>query len=237
MKTAVLVGASSGIGEGLARLLVSNGYTVCITGRRKENLHRICNEFGDRASYSVMDVDDASSAINEFEKITENFHQVDLVVISAGTGFIDPELPWQKEEQTIKTNVSGFAAIANSAYHLFKRQGHGHLVGISSIAAVRGGPAAAYNASKAFVSSYLEGLRCRIVKDGLPIFVTDIRPGLVDTAMAQGEGLFWVQPVDKVARQIYSVIAKKKKYASVTKRWGLIAMLLKILPDAIYCKM
>ena len=70
---------------------------------------------------------------------------------------------------------------------------HGHIVGISSIAAIRGnGDAPAYNASKAFVSNYLEGIRQKVSKLNLNITVTDIQSGFVDTAMAKGEGLFWV---------------------------------------------
>jgi short-subunit dehydrogenase len=67
-----------------------------------------------------------------------------------------------------------------------------------------------------------------------PIAVTDIQAGLIDTAMAKGEGLFWVMPVEKAARQIYSAIKRRRKHAYVTKRWRIIAWLIKILPDWIY---
>lgn len=83
----------------------------------------------------------------------------------------------------------------------------------------------------------MEGLRQKLGKAKKPIFVTDIRPGLVDTKMAKGEGLFWVMPVEKVALQIFKAIKQKKKVVYVTKRWGLIARLLKILPRALYEKM
>ena len=66
------------------------------------------------------------------------------------------------------------------------------------------------------------------------IVVTDIRPGLVDTAMAKGEGLFWVMPVEKVARQIIAVIRKKKSKAYVTKRWHILAIINKYIPYSIY---
>jgi short-subunit dehydrogenase len=67
--------------------------------------------------------------------------------------------------------------------------------------------------------------------------VTDIRPGLVDTEMAKGEGLFWVMPVEKTVRQIYKAIISKKKVTYVTKRWRLIAIILKRIPRPIYDKM
>jgi short-subunit dehydrogenase len=68
----------------------------------------------------------------------------------------------------------------------------------------------------------------------MPIFITDIRPGLVDTKMAKGEGLFWVMPLEKAVNQIYKAIIRKKKVVYVTKRWHLIAMILKIAPRWIY---
>ena len=176
--------------------------------------------------------------VPQLEKLIAEMGGVDLVVINAGVGFINPELDWEKEKTTIDTNVSGFAAMANVTLKHFIQQSSGHLVGISSIAALRGaGATPAYNASKAFVSNYLEGLRQKVSKLKLPIIVTDIQPGLVDTAMAQGEGLFWVAPPEKAAQQIFNAIQRGKKHAYVTKRWRAIAWLLKLAPDFVYRKM
>jgi short-subunit dehydrogenase len=128
--------------------------------------------------------------------------------------------------------------MANVAFKHFLEQSSGHLVGISSIAALRGsGATPAYNASKAFVSNYLEGLRQKASKLKLPITVTDIQPGLVDTAMAQGEGLFWIAPPEIAARQIFDTIKSRRKRAYITKRWRLIAWLLKAMPDRIHNRM
>jgi short-subunit dehydrogenase len=139
------------------------------------------------------------------------------------------------ENEAIKTNVTGFAALVNVATHYFTRKGSGHLVGISSIAALRGGrESPAYNASKAFESNYLEGVRQKVRKAGLPITITDIKPGFVKTAMAKGEGIFWAAEPDKAARQIYDVIRQKKPIAYITRRWVLVAWLLKLLPGFIY---
>ena len=158
-----------------------------------------------------------------------------IVIISAGIGYINPELDWEKENETIAVNVTGFSAIANVAIHYFITKGSGQLVNISSIAAIRGsGSAPAYNASKAFESIYMDGLRQKIVSLALPIFITDIQPGFVDTAMAQGEGLFWVATPEKAAKQIYQEIIGKKKHAYITKRWRFIAWFLKIAPNFIY---
>ena len=87
------------------------------------------------------------------------------------------------------------------------------------------------------MTNYMDGLRKKSIKEKLNINVTTIMPGLVDTQMAKGEGLFWVEPTELVAKQIIRGIAKNKSELVVTKRWKLIAMLLKLLPDCIYYRM
>ncbi len=89
-------------------------------------------------------------------------------------------------------------------------------------------------ATKAYQINYVEALRKKAFKNGEHIIVTDIRPGLVDTAMAKREGLFWVMPVEKVARQIISAIRKKKSKAYVTRRWHILAIINKNLPFFLY---
>ena len=84
------------------------------------------------------------------------------------------------------------------------------------------------------LNNYMEALRKKAFKSGGHVTVTDIRPGLVDTAMAKGEGLFWVMPVDKVAHQIYAAIRGKKSKAYVTKRWHVLAVINKNLPFHLY---
>jgi short-subunit dehydrogenase len=234
MKKAIIIGATSGIGRELARVFSKHDYIVGIAGRRVHLLEELQSELNTQSFSRQIDVSETSKTIEILKDLIEEMDGVDLIVISAGTGFTDPELPWNKERQTIDVNVSGFCAMANVAYHHFVEQGSGHLVGISSIAAVRGGDAPAYNASKAFMSNYLQGLRYKVSKMGLPIAVTDIQPGFVDTEMAKGEGLFWVASPQMAASQIHEAIKKKRKHAYITKRWRLIAWLLKIMPDFIY---
>ena len=237
MKNAVIIGASSGIGRALALQLATEGYRLCVTARRTELLEELLPSLPEDSFIQKMDVTNTELSIAQLNQIAERMKIVDLVIISAGTGYIDPEMPWENDYKTIEVNVSGFTAIANASYKIFCQQGYGHLAGISSLAANRGGIAAAYNASKAYVSSYMEGLRVKAVKDKISLTVTDIRPGFVDTKMALGEGLFWVAPPAKAAKQISSAIQSKKKLVYITKRWRLIAILLKLLPDAIYNRM
>ena len=160
---------------------------------------------------------------------------VDLIINSASVIYRNPTLDWKRENETISVNVVGFTAITNIAIQYFLKKGGGHFLNISSIAALKGsGVAPAYNASKAFESNYLVGVRQNIAKLRVPISITDIMPGYVDTAMAQGDLMFWVASPEKAAEQIYEAIVRRKKHAYITKRWRLIAWLIKFVPDSIY---
>ena len=234
MKRVIIVGATSGIGRALASLYDAEGWVVGICGRRSALLEELRDSLGSSVRVQEMDVADTDVARQRFADLAEELGAIDLVIISAGTGYLDDAIPWEKERETLETNVTGFAGIAHAAFDLFRRQGFGHLAGISSIAALRGGQVPSYNASKAFVSSYLQGLRCRASAERLAILVTDILPGFVDTAMAKGDGLFWIASPEKAARQIYRALEKRNKVVYVTRRWRIIAMLLRLLPEQVY---
>jgi short-subunit dehydrogenase len=206
--------------------------------RRIGLLEELRNSLPNPSFPKQADISDSSYAMAILENLISEMGGVDLIIISSGTGFINPDLNWAMEKKTLDVNVSGFTAMANVAFRHFVQAGQGHLVGISSIAAIRGSRVApAYSASKAFMSNYLEGLRVRARKAGLPILVSDIQPGFVDTVMAQGPRLFWVASPQKAARQIYEAIQRKEKHAYVTKRWAVIGWLLKVLPDFLYAKL
>jgi short-subunit dehydrogenase len=235
MKKVIVIGASSGIGRELSKIFFRNQYTVGVMARRVHLLDELRNEMGQEMFVEGIDVSDAEAAKKTLTKLIGKMGGVELVVISAGTGHLNAELDWSLENETINTNVTGFAAIANVAVKHFAEKGSGHFVGISSIAALRGGrESPAYNASKAFESNYLEGLRQKVRKLGLPITITDIKPGFVKTAMAKGDGIFWAADADKAAMQIYTAIKRRKSRAYITRRWRLVAWLLKLLPGFIY---
>lgn len=237
MKKMIIVGATSGIGKELAKLYSSNKYEIGIIGRRKELLNTLSSELPTRTYSLELDITHTHNTILEIEKLIQDMGGIDIIIICSGMGFLNNFLEWKKEKETIDTNVLGFAAVTNIAMRYFIKKGSGHLVGISSIASIRGNHSApAYNASKAFVSNYLEGLRTKARKSKLPIYVTDILPGFVDTAMAKGDNLFWVASPQKAVKQIFIAIKKKRRRAYITKRWFLIAWLMKLLPDFIYEK-
>ena len=237
MKKAIIIGATSGIGRALSILLAQNGYMIAATGRRLHLLRQLQAEIGLQVLVKEIDLINFESAIAALGNLLGEMGSVDLIVICAGTGFVDPALPWEKEKTTIDVNVLGFTAMANVAYHYFLQRKTGHLVAISSVAAIRGGGAPAYNASKAFIGNYLQGIRYLYAKQKLPINVTEIIPGFVATEMAKGEGLFWVATPEKAANKFYTAIRKKKKYAYITKRWKLVAWVVRLMPEKLYCKL
>lgn len=235
---AIIVGASSGIGKELAYILSKEGYEVGLLARRTHLLESIKSDLKTPAFSSFIDVSRPEEALHQFESLIEEMGGVDLVILNSGVGHLNPELIWEKEKETIDVNVLGFTALATSAFKHFSKEGSGHIVGISSIAAIKGNPIApAYNASKAYMSNYLEGLRIKAHQERRSIAITDIQPGFVDTEMAKGDGKFWVAPPKKAADQIYSAIKKRKDHAYVTRRWRLIAWMLKSVPTPLYARM
>ena len=233
IKHAIIFGATSGLGKNLTELLVKDNYKVAITGRRLEKLEELKKNFPEQILIKQNDIQQVEDVEKVFHEIVDEFGTIDLIVQSSGVGFVNPKLNWDKQEQTILTNVYGVTKLYALAYKLFKKQNYGHLVGISSIASIRGNRAAPdYFASKAYQKAYLESLyiKTKSIKSK-QVFITDIRPGFVDTAMALGDGIFWMVPLEKATKQMYSAIKKKKRVAYISKRWRLIAWALKIVPS------
>jgi short-subunit dehydrogenase len=225
---AIIIGASSGIGMELARLLAADGYTTYITGRREDRLLALQTENPERFRVKVFDITDLAASDRAFDEMVADLGMVDLVVVNSGWGDINKKLDWGLEHTVIQTNVVGATNMCVRAMHVFYGQNSGHLVGISSIAGLLGGRLnPAYNASKAFLSNYLHGLQLAVKSRKQPITVTDIRPGFVRTDLVKGDKVFWMQPVGKAARQILAAIKSKKKKAYITRRWALFGWLTK----------
>jgi len=212
MKKAIIIGATSGIGRALAEKLVANNWTVGITGRRAALLEEIQAQAPTQILTLAHDVTEIATSDEKLTSLYNQLGTVDLVVVCSGFAAINHQLEWAIEHKTIDTNVTGICKAYQFAFTKFKAQGAGHLVGITSIAALRGNRyCPSYSAAKAFQANYLEALRGISKKRKLNITVTDIQPGFVDTPMAQGPGMFWVAPVQKAANQIYNGILKGKR--------------------------
>lgn len=234
----VIIGATSGIGKTLFEKYAIGENRIGIIGRREHLLDELRQEYPQTTIAVKADVTNMMEIEQAITTLHNAFRYIDLAIVCSGTGDINITLDYAIEQPTINTNVVGWTFVVDHFYTLFELQGFGHLVAITSVGGQRGEMMApAYSASKAYQINYMEGLRKRAYKSSSHIRVTDIRPGLVDTAMAKGDGLFWVMPVEKVASQIMTAIRKKKSKAYVTKRWHLLAIINKNLPYRLYKRM
>jgi short-subunit dehydrogenase len=228
VRRAIVIGASSGIGRALARVLAENGYELGLAGRRVELMQEVAREVGGAARVKRLDLREPDEARRRLRELIAEMGDVGLIVVNSGVGGTDPT--WEEELEMIAVNVTGFAAMARTAMEYFLERGSGHLVGISSITALKG-VTTTYSASKAFDSRYLEGWRLRAHRLGGDVQVTDIKPGYVKTPMTAGRpGKFWEATADEAARQIYDAIRKRKRHAYITRRWRLMGWFLKLLP-------
>jgi short-subunit dehydrogenase len=234
----IVIGATSGIGKALFEKYVKEENRLGIIGRRTQLLDELKHQYPSKTHTATADItkqDEVEQAISSLQK---KLGSIDLAFVCSGMGDLNPSLDYNVERPTIDTNVIGWTFVVDMLYNLFEQQGHGHLVAITSAGGLRGEPMSpAYSATKAYQINYMEALRKKAYKAGGKITVTDVRPGLVDTAMAKGEGLFWVMPVEKVARQIYTAIRNKNSKIYVTKRWHLLAAINKNLPFKLYKRM
>lgn len=224
----LIIGATSGIGHNLWEHYVSLGHDVIVIGRRKESLDDMGRNYPEHTLPVKCDISQAGSFDNALEGIIHKHSRIDLAIVCAGIGELNPGLDVETELSTLSVNVMGWANAVASIYKLFENQKSGHLVTVTSVGGLQPTPIApSYSASKAFQINYTKSLQNKA--KGTDIIVTEIRPGLVDTRMAKGKGLFWIMPLDKVCKKIIKAIDKKQKRLIVTRRWRIINFALKHL--------
>ncbi|MFN9498955.1 MAG: SDR family NAD(P)-dependent oxidoreductase [Erythrobacteraceae bacterium] len=229
-KCAVVVGASSGIGEAIARELARRGWRLGLAARRVPELEAVARDLRS-ALVAYVDLADTEGTRLALTSLADQLGGVDLWVLNAGTGEENIEFAWGPEETTIRVNVLGFAAMADVAIHHCLGRGHGRIVGVSSIARfMKRPPAVSYAASKAFVSVYLDGLRDLARRRGSKVTVTEACPGFVRTPMMMASKPFWVATPEKAARQIVDGTITGHKLVYVTRRWRIIAWALRLMP-------
>ncbi|REL24156.1 SDR family NAD(P)-dependent oxidoreductase [Rhodohalobacter sp. SW132] len=232
-KKIIIIGATSGIGEELARQCVEKEYHVGGTGRRVERLEDLKKELGNYFSFAEMDVTQFDDAKIQLNKLIEQMGGMDVIVLNAGISNFPASSITAMEQKVIDVNVSGFVQLFGEAFQYFRKQGHGQIVGVSSIASLFGSSRAApYSSSKAFISTYMQAYRQRCNNISEDITITDVKPGFVESEMIEGKkGLFWVGETKKAVKQMLKDIEKKKSYSYVTRRWRLVAWLIKLTPN------
>ena len=232
----IITGATSGIGKELALQYASRGCKVGLIGRRADKLEELKTEIGDNAYIRPLDVTDLEKAESVYEDLAEEMGGIDIFILNAGVGIAKTIAPWRADRNTIEVNVLAFAHGCHFAFDYFMKQGHGQIVGMSSVAShLATHRAAAYTASKHFISNYMTGFRQKAKRVDADITVTDIRPGFVKSEMtARNRGMFWVAETDKAVQQMITAIDGKKNRAYITKRWRLIALVAKLTPQFVW---
>lgn len=238
MNNAIIIGASSGIGREMALQLINSGCRVGITARRVHLLNEIKDMYPDSVYVEEMDLMDVDTSVEAFNRLYQRLGAVELVVVNSGTGSHDPDLDLEIAKRVVGVNVMGFTALVNEGYRALDESNGGYLVGVSSIAGIRGNAySPTYPASKSYMTTYLEGLRCKSYQSKAGIKVIDVKPGFVDTAMGQSEQAFWRASTKKAVEQMLKAINRGKENIVVTKRWYFVAWLMKWIPFGIYKRM
>ncbi|MCI5626575.1 MAG: SDR family NAD(P)-dependent oxidoreductase [Porphyromonadaceae bacterium] len=186
MKTALITGATSGIGRACALRLTRAGYRIIATGRNSERLDNVMQQLADsgaKARALVFDVRDREAARLALESLPEEWREIDVLVNNAGLALgLEPEYEglWEDWETMIDTNIKGLLVMTRLVVPEMVKRGRGHVVNIGSVAgdaAYAGGNV--YCATKAAVKTLSDGLRIDVA--GTSVRVTNVKPGLVET--------------------------------------------------------
>jgi short-subunit dehydrogenase len=236
-RTILITGASSGIGAGLALEFARRGYGVAIAARRVDRLEALAPRLRAAGASKVvllaLDVADTDAIEPVVQRAAADLGRLDIVVANAGVGPVTPtgrgKLPLMRE--TLNINLIGAIATIEAALPIFRAQGTGHVVGITSVAGSKGLPGfGAYSASKAGLHRYLQSLRAELA--GSAVTVTELAPGFIDTDINRGHGSRpFVIDVDRGAAIMARMIERRvgKRWVPVVP-WTVIALLLKVLP-------
>ncbi len=234
-RKAIIVGASSGIGLEVARLLLADGWHLGVAARREELLLSLKQSAPERVEVMAIDVT-KQEAGEQLLSLVQKLGGMDLYFHSSGIGKQNRNLVADIELKTMETNAVGFTRMIGSAYRYFAEQGYGHIAAITSIAGTKGlGPAPSYSATKAMQATYLQALEQQAHQRGLNIHFTDIRPGFVDTALLSGTFHYpmMLKP-EKVAREIVDAIKHKQHVRIIDWKYSLLTALWRRIPRTLW---
>ena len=230
MKRAIVIGASSGIGQEVAMLLMKEGWTVGVAARREDKLKAL-----GAAAFEPIDVT-KEDATERLQALISRLGGMDLLFYASGIGKQNRELEEDIELATMQTNGLGFTRMIGEAYRYFAKQGHGHIAAITSIAGTKGlGPSPSYSATKAMQNVYLQALEQQANARGLKIHFTDIRPGFVDTPLLTGDFHYpmMLKP-EKVAKEIITAINRRQHIRVIDWKYRLMTALWRRIPRCLW---
>ena len=243
----LISGASSGLGEEMARRFAAQGKDLALCARRLDRLESLREELlaappGISVAIGALDVTDHDAVVRVFGELKDELGGLDRVVVNAGlgkgakigSGRADANLA------TARTNFIGALSQAEAALEIFRGQKYGHLVLVSSISADRGlpGPKAVYSASKAGVAALGEALASEL--SGTDIVVTTLLPGYIATDMSSkaGDASALTADLDEGVTAMITAIEKEPRRAALPGlKWQGIDLALRFLPHQITDRM
>ena len=239
-KTALIMGATSGIGQEVALLLAQRGWRVGIAGRREEILRRMVAEHEGIVAYEVIDVT-AAEATDGLHRLIQKLGSMNLYFHSSGIGYQNTALDAEKELRTVETNSLGMTRLVGEAFRYFEAhpEMEGQLAVISSIARTKGlGAAPAYSASKRFTSHYLECLsQLTRIKRLRHIHITDIRPGFVRTPLIEGSHFPMQLDAGKVAVDIVRAMERRQSVVTINRFYRLLVFFWQLIPRWLWIRL
>ncbi|MCD8313982.1 MAG: SDR family NAD(P)-dependent oxidoreductase [Bacteroidales bacterium] len=246
MKRAIVIGASSGMGREVTRLLLKDGWKVGVAARREDRLRELWREWPDRVEVMPIDVtsDEAPQRLLELVgRVNETGLQsksdetagsgLDLFFYASGSGKQNLGLETEIELSTVELNAKGFTRMVDTTFGYMAEHGGGHIAVISSIAGTKGlGSAPSYSATKAFQATYIQSLEQLAHIRRLPIRFTDIRPGFVDTALLDGPAKYpMLMKPDVVARRIVRAVMRRRHVKIIDWRYGIMVFFWRLIPN------
>lgn len=239
-RTALVTGASSGLGRGLALWFARRGIKVYAAARRRDNLEALANEARAASAHIEpveLDVADADNTLARIGELDTACGGLDLVIANAGCGqeTNGRRIKWEPVKQVIDVNVTGAAATLTAVLPRMVERKRGHVVGVASLAAFRGLPRnAAYSASKAFLHVFMESLRVDL--KGTGVHVTCLYPGFVRTEMTARNKApmpFLLEVEEAVELMAKAIVRGEAQYAFPWQMAGIMG-LVKRLPNALF---
>lgn len=231
MKKAIVMGATSGMGRGVALGLLAEGYVVGVAGRRAELLEEIKQVAPDRVVTRVIDVT-LSNAPDELLQLIEDVGGIDLYFHSSGFGKQNLKLDADIERRTVLTNAFGFTQMVDTVFNYFKQTGRkGRIAVISSVAGTKGmGAAPSYSATKRFDWTYIDALAQLARMQHLDIRFTDIRPGFVATDFLSGDTYPMLLNTDYVVRRILKAVHNGRRRIIIDWKYRILCFLWRHIP-------
>jgi short-subunit dehydrogenase len=240
-KSILITGASTGIGRALAFEFSRRGYALGLCARRLELLESLRDELGGETKVAIAKLD-----VAEFESVPEVLHKladelggVHVVIANAGVGerSYPGEGTFHRDRKVIEINVIGALATIDAGVKILKKEGGGQIVGISSVAGFRLSTTPAYSASKAALSTYMEGIRNHLKQH--KIVVTILNPGFIDTPInTHRKSRPFLISAEKGACLMADMIEKQVWSSTVPVwPWALITKIMRLLPERIWYKL